>query len=72
MKGVDNAAADALSLVSVVSSATPFCLKNLAAAQLEDPQLQLPQATSKSLVLWPVQHNMSSTPLICDTATGSR
>lgn len=72
MKGMDNAAADSLSRVSlVVSSSTPLCFGDLVAVQLEKPGLQLPQATFKPLVLRPVQQDMCSVQLICDTATGS-
>lgn len=72
VKGLDNAAADALSRVPAVTLSPPLLhLEKLAASQWDDSELQFLQVSSKSLVLRTVSHPLSSPPLVCDTASSS-
>ena len=74
IKGCENAAADALSRVSVsamsASTSSAIDFHAMAAAQQSDQELHHLQSGNTSLTLQPVQLPASDVTLICDTSTG--
>ena len=73
VKGCENAAADALSRISVnaISPVSTIDFQAMALAQQSDQEFHHLQSSNTSLSLEPVQLPASDTTLICDTSTGT-
>ena len=74
VKGTDNAAADALSRITINATQGPLPVIDfhaMALAQQSDPDLQHLQASNTSLDLRTILLPSSTTPLTCDMSTGN-